>query len=271
MNGARPGPLVLGRYGADELLAMFAEAGVLTAIQKRGFCRAAFELDGAGGPLVHARLLASKQGRRHQLVDACLTRLHLEAGDPAIHGRDGGDALDLAVVYWLRQQDPTADFDSRHPRLPLQQHPGLGVLRQAFQVAVRMGRELGEDGIAALPKFFHDAAIFYRSRLFLFLDPREQGQLEALLRDLAPLSLADATMAFLGDAVRDGEGRVVCWRPALQILPLSARLTERFHSAAYQAACTDALENSHFTWDPGALAAARSVFEAETLREQAAC
>lgn len=266
MSGAAGSALVLGRYGQSELLAMFAEAGVIAAVERRGFSQVSFELDDSSGSLVHARLLASKSGHRHQLLDACLTELRLEPQQAAPRGFAAGAPVELVVVYWLREQDPTVEFDALHSRLPLQEHPGLGILRRAFRVAVRIANELGKDGIAALPKFFHDAAIFYRSRLFLFLDPREQGRLEALLRDLGALSLADATLAFLGDAVRDSSGALVRWQPSLQVLPLSAALTGAFHSATYQDASREAFETSHFTWDQAALAAARRVFEGQAAR-----
>lgn len=261
MNGTAAQPLVLGRYGASELLAMFAEAGVIAAVERRGFSQPAFELDASGGVLLHARLLASKHGCRYPLLDACLNELHLEPNASAPRGFAVEVPVDLLVVNWLREEDPTVEFDSLHARLPLQEHPGLGILRRAFRVAVHIARELAKDGIAAIPKFFHDAAIFYHSRIFLFLDPREQGRFEALMRDLAALSLADATLAFLGDAVRDADGALVRWQPTLQVLPLSDALTSGFHSQAYQAASREALETSHFTCDVQALSAARAVFE----------
>jgi hypothetical protein len=253
--------LVLGRYGEADFLAMFGEAGVLEKIEKRGFRELAFELDGSREPLTHIRLLGTKDGARLLLLDACLTEVRLEAGTVAAAGVAVELPLDLVVVYWLREQDPTANFDAEHHRLPLQEHPGLGVLRSAFHVAVRVARELGKHGIAALPKFFHDAAIFYRSRLFLFLDPCEQGRFEALLRDLAGLSLEDASMALAGSAVRDAGGNVVHWQPGFQVMPLTAELTDCFHSEAYQQACVCSFETCRFSVDADALAVAREVYE----------
>ena len=254
-------PLILGRYSENDLLVMFAEAAVLESIEKRGFVDPAFEFDASQGPLVHARLLASKGGRRFLLLDTCLTRFRLEARDAAACGYTGAAPLDLIVINWLREQDPTAAFDPGHERLPLQEHPGLGVLRRAFRVALRIAKETGVHGIAALPKFFHDAAIFYRSRLFLFLDPREQGRFEALLRDLGALSLGDASLALLGNAVRVAAGSPVTWHGGLQVMPLSPVLTEYFHSNGYQATCRDACESSRFVVDSAALVAARQVFD----------
>ncbi len=253
--------LVLGRYGESDLLAMFGDAGVLEKIEKRGFRDPAIEIDASQGPLTHVRLFATKAGARLLLLDACLTEVRVAASKAEAAGCATETPLDLVVVYWLREQDPTAEFDADHHRLPLQEHPGLGVLRSAFRVALRMARELGKNGIAALPKYFHDAAIFYRSRLFLFLDPDEQGRFEALLRDLADLSLDDASVALAGSAVRDAGGRVVCWQPGFQVMPLSPELADRFHGAAYQQACAASFEAKRFTVDADALAAARSIYQ----------
>ena len=213
---------------------------------------------------MHAKLHGTKAGRRFLLLDACLTETRLVTDDHAVCGYRGSTPLDLVVIYWLREQDPTAAFDRTHERLPLQEHPGLGVLRTAFRVAVRMTTDLGKHGIAALPKFFHDAVIFYRSRLFLFLDPVEQGRFEALLRDLAPLSLRDATLAMAGGAVRDGAGASVPWKPGLQVMPLSPVLTDYFHAPRYQALCAEACEAWRCTVDADALAQAQAIFAAST-------
>lgn len=256
------GKLLLGRYDAAELLRMFDEAGVLAAVARRGYRDPAFELDDSLGPLTHARLFATKAAARRLLLDTCLTEIRLPQRTGAATGEGPlpAPALDLLVVYWLREQDPTATFAAGHERLPLQDHPGLGVLRLAFRVAVRIAKELGKNGIAALPKFFHDAAIFWRSRLFLFLDPAEQGRFEALLRDLRALSLPDATLALAGGAVRDADGAVVPWQPGVQVMPLAPEVAAYFHDPGYAARCAEACGGARFTVDSGALAAAREVF-----------
>lgn len=233
--------LLLGRYDGEALLAMFREAGVLEALARRGFHDADVELDPSQGPLLHIRLHASKDGVRHSLVDACLSELKLDASALGRMAAAGPSGLDLLVVYWLRAEDPTAEFDAGHPRLPLQDHPGLGVLKRAFQVAIRIAREMGKDGIAALPKYFHDAAIFYQSRLFLFIDPREQGRFEALLRDFGDLPLGEASLALVRDAVHDETGALVRWQAGLQVMPLSGTLVDVFHSSAWQEACSSAV------------------------------
>ena len=73
--------------------------------------------------------------------------------------------------------------------------------------------------------------------------------------------LADATLAFLGGSVQETTGRIATWQPGLQVTPLSAGLTEYFHSDEYQAACKSASESSRFVVDPVRLEEAREVFK----------
>lgn len=259
MTDGSPGFLLLGRYDERALMAMFAEAGVLAAVERRGFAAPCLELDD-GTALPHLRLHASRDGHSHLLLDTCLSLVSLDPASSARCGYTGALPVDLLVVYWLREQDPTAQFDASHPRLPLQEHPGLGVLRRAFSVAVRVARDLGRHGVAALPKFFHDASIFWHSRLFLFLDPGEQGRFEALVRDLAALPLTDASLALAAGAVRDMDGRRVNWQSGFQVMPLEPPLTEWFHSPAYQDACRHEADRCRFTVDAAGLEGARRVF-----------
>ena len=210
----------------------------------------------AGLALPHIALRAEKEGCSHLLLETCLRRVTVAAEMSRALAIDG--PLDLLLVHWVRAQDPTAKFEPGRPALLLQNHPGLGVLRRAFRVAVRIGADLAVDGVANQPKFFHDAVIFHRSRLFLFLDGAEQGRFEALDRDLAGLKLRDATVAVAGWCVRDQCDRIVHWRPGYQVFPISPRLTAHFHSADYAAAVAAARELSHFRAEAGALAAARS-------------
>jgi hypothetical protein len=154
--------------------------------------------------------------------------------------------MDLVSVYWLREQDPTAKCTVDRPALPLQEHPGLGILRRAFRVIVGMARELDKDGVACIPKFFHDAVIFFRSRLFLFLDAEQQGRFEALVRDLSAVPLATASVLLASDGVRDQQGHVVRWEFASQVLPLSARLCAYFNSPQYSEVVRTVFATSRF-------------------------
>jgi hypothetical protein len=251
---------VLGNYDAPALLALLQEYGVGRVLQSRGFRGPDLSIDDRTGALVNRRLYGWKGGVRYLLLEAALREGAAELAP--LGGRELA-SIDLLVVQWVKEQDPTARFSAEHPRLPLQDHPGLGVLRRVFRVALRLGRDLSKDGLASYPKYPHDAAIFYRSRLFLFADPAEQGRFTALLRDLGDLSLRDISLAVIGGCVRredGGSGTAISWHPGLQIFPLASRLADYFNSAEYARGVEEAAHARYWV-DPAALAGMRRAFE----------
>lgn len=113
-----------------------------------------------------------------------------------------------------------------------------------------MATDLRRDGVGAVPKFFHDAWIFQRARLFRFLDAREQGRFERLAADLAALPLAHASLALLDGHVRDTAGAPVLWAPGFQVCPLSRRLTAWFDSGEYAARVAAGRDEARFHCAP---------------------
>lgn len=249
---------VLGTYDVPDMRQLLEQAGVFEALARKGFTSCAVEVETAGRALPHALVYGCKGGARHLLLDACVGEAVVRPEYFAARGYPLNRTIDLAIVHWVREQDPTARFSAARPPLPLQTHPGLGVLRHAFRVVVRMAAELAKDAVGNTPKFFHDAAIFYRSKLFLFLDGAEQGRFEALLRDLAPLPLGDASLALVGGAVRDADGAVARWEPGYLVFPIAPDVAGYFHSTEYASQVAAATATHRFTWDAAALAATRA-------------
>jgi hypothetical protein len=247
MNG------VLGVYDAAAVHRFFGEAGVFTALEQRGFADFEIVVDIAGRALPHALLYGSKDGQRYLLIDACVGEAIVRPPYFAARGHPISRPMEMAVVHWIREEDPTRSFSPERPPLPLQRHPGLGVLRRAFRVVVQMASELGKDGVVDTPKFFHDAVIFYRSRFFLFLDATEQGRFEALLRDLRGLSLGEASLALIGHCVRAADGTVAGWEPGYQIFPIAPELTAYLHASEYATRVKAVAEQLRFTVDRSAL------------------
>lgn len=240
---------VLDRYDAPTLQRLFDDAGVVAALERKGFSAIEVLVESTGRALPHALLFGRKAGPPLLLLDACVGEATVQPAFFARRDYPMERPIELAVVHWVREEDPTAAFATDRPPLPLQDHPGLGVLRLAFRVVVRIASDLGKDGVASVPKFFHDAAIFLHSRLFLFLDGEEQGRFEALARDLRHLRLGDASLALLSGAVRDAHGLVAEWVPGYQVLPLSPFLTDYFHSQQYAARVSNGLSLWSFTAD----------------------
>jgi hypothetical protein len=229
----------------------------LAALAEKGFDHLELRLEAAGGSLPHITLSGCKQDEPLLLLDACVGEAVVRPEFFARRGSAIDRPIELAVVHWVREEDPTAQFGPDRQQLPLQHHPGLGVLRRAFRVVVSMARELQKDGVASVPKFFHDAVIFHHSRLFLFLDGREQGSFEALTHHLRLLPLADASLALVSGSVSDAVGGVVDWAPGYQVFPVSPELTAYFHSEHYAAQVAAARETYRVVYDLEAVTRAR--------------
>jgi hypothetical protein len=256
---------VLARYDALDLHRLCEEAGIFRVLEQKGFGKLEVRVESVGRVLPHALLFGCKDGARYLLLDACIGEAIVRPGFFVGRGYEMERPIDLAVVHWVREEDPTAVFPADRPPLPLQRHPGLGILRRAFRVIAQIAAELGKDGVASVPKFFHDAVIFFRSRLFLFLDGAEQGRFEALARDLRHLPLGDASLAVASGCVRDSQGAAVQWTPGYQVFPLSAVLTAPFHTSRYAAQVSSGVNGSQFAVDTGALSRIRAMVNATRL------
>lgn len=233
---------ILDRYDAAGLRRMFDEEGILFALAERGFRD--FDITVAESGLPGVRLFGHKNDQNWLLLEASITEYTVPPDCFRRLGHDIDRPVRLALAYWLREEDPTVSFAAGRPPLPLQRHPGLGVLRNAFHVLTRMARERGLDGVACVPKFFHDAVIFFRSRLFLFLSAEEEGRFEALLRDLGSLPLGIASTRIGCGDVRNDKGEPELWSPGLQVCPLTPVLTAYFNSPAYAARVRTASEST---------------------------
>jgi hypothetical protein len=248
---------LLGRYDAGDVRERLAAAGVLRALAEKGFDAVGVAIETAGHAFPCVSISACRDDRRLLLLEAYIAEVAVRAEVLEGDGRIGDRPFELVLVYWMREQNPIRPFSAERPPLPLQRHPGLGVLRRVFHVLVRMALELGKDGVASVPKFFHDAVLFFRARLFLFLDGAEQGRFEALVRDLAALPLGDASLALAGGCVRDRSGVAVSWSPGHLVFPVSERATAHFHSPRYAAKVAVAREQCAFMYDADLLARAR--------------
>ncbi len=128
-------------------------------------------------------------GEESLLIDCSVERQQV-AGEPVLY------------IHWLSLRNPHATFSERRPQLPGQSAPGLGVAREMVEVLGRVASRLGLRGVAYRPAYFHTA---YPARhRFRFVEPERQGRFLALVRDLAPLPLLEASIALQEGRVRLG-------------------------------------------------------------------
>ena len=210
--------------------------GITGAVSRLGYRDLHVEIDrsGAGD---RARLLSGRGAEAMLLAELVLARQRLEtplAGEP--------DLPEVLFVHWLTLRHPLAATKVGRPLLPGQDLPGLGLAREFSEILRRIATRLGLAGVAIRPAWFH---IAYASRRdFRFVNPEIQGRFEALIRDMAPLNLVEATVA-----VAEGRARLNgvpwAWDPGEMLaLPGAGDLD----GAEWAAARDAARDAARFSW-----------------------
>jgi acetoin utilization deacetylase AcuC-like enzyme len=220
---------VLSRHGVELLL---ERLGILDQIRTKGFrnLRVDVTVDGRGDTL----RVVSEDAPGELLVELRVTRSRRLIPD-----------MEVVAIEWLLLQNPRGSFSPKRPRLPGQQYPGLGLLRDilGWLVALCEAHEL--DGVHFVAAHYHIA--MQSRRLLRFLRPEDAARADALAAALEGLSLAEAAQALVsGDAVRDQAGHAVAWEPAPMVLPTSPRLTALVSGPEYEAQVAAAAEDLRF-------------------------
>jgi hypothetical protein len=127
---------------------------------------------------------------------------------------------------------PTAEFSLWRPRLPGQQHPGLGLLANVVEMFRQVSLRLDLDGVVFRPAHYHVAAV--GAQRGWFLDPEVQGLFDALRDALADRGLAEASELIDSRRIRGRDGVALSWQPDDFVAPVSPRLRAYFDSPSYQ-------------------------------------
>jgi hypothetical protein len=232
--------LFLGRLSTGALRGALEAVGILAFLATRGFPEVRVDTDLADGEH-RLRVAAPEDG-------AVLVELRLaEMATPVPAGLRGSgpETLHVLAILWAALQNPRASFTPERPRLPGQDHPGLGVGRRLYEVLRGWAAAFGKDALLNVPEHYHNA-LFYAGQ-FRFLDPVEQGRFEALRRDLAGLPVADASFAVEEGRVHDeAADRPFAWEPGAMVAPVGAALTAVFDGMPYREAVAAARDAARF-------------------------
>ena len=158
-----------------------------------------------------------------------LVELRSESSRSAVPG------MEVITVDWLLLQNPRELFSDRRPRLPGQQHPGLGLLRDFMGWLVVVCETHGLDGVWFVAAHYHIA--MQSRRLVRPLRPEDEARLRAMARALEGVPLPEATAAIeSGRLVHADTGAPVGWEPVTTVLPVSERLKALVSGAEYDEA-----------------------------------
>lgn len=226
--GRRTSHRILGYYSSHGVELALERYGILAALRERGFGNLRVKLQPADPDRQRLSIVGRAGNKSYLLLDLIVRRRDVEAPVEI-----GPPPLDMLSIEWLTLQDPTASFSLRRPRLPGQEYPGLGLVREVVEMLYQACRRLELDGIVIHPAHYHIAAV--GAQHCFFLDPVVQGRFDAMRASLAELSLADASELIDRGVLRDGT-RVLSWVPGDFVVPVSERLRAYFEAPAYRQA-----------------------------------
>jgi acetoin utilization deacetylase AcuC-like enzyme len=227
LAGLMPGQLrttrFLGYFSRHGVELLLERAGVLPQLRARGFRTLRVEIDTREGP-GHTLRILSEDAPGELLVE-----LRADRSRGAVPG------MDVIAVEWLLLQNPREPFSERRPRLPGQQHPGLGLLRDFMGWLVVVCEAHRLDGVFFVAAHYHIA--MQSRRLVHPLAPEDEARLVAMAQALEGVPLPEATSLVEDGRLLDlGTGRGAEWRPVPTVLPVSERLRELVTGPGYEEA-----------------------------------
>jgi hypothetical protein len=238
--------LFLGRFTLAEILAVLDKKGFFREARKRGLWPLVFDLDSSSYPLQRFRIFHERQDPAAVIIDLKLRETTFDPAGRDLPGFPSGTIPTLAFE-WLTLQNPLAEFGGSRGSLPGQQHPGLGMSRRIMDIFVFLGKRARAEGLLAFPAFYHNAVLF--SRYFRFLNPEKEGEITAIRRNFAHMSIKQmAWIVHLG-CLRAEDGSVYEWRSEEQLMPFRREPKSYFESRIYRDRVREAAQRASFRVD----------------------
>lgn len=226
----------LSFYGTGGLELVFERYGLYAALARRGFSdvRLGVRIEQDRHYLLVDGVPPETPGAPARLIELVVRRDTMlptpPTGMPALEKH-----YEVLTIDWLLLQNPSASFSPERPRLPGQDHPGLGVGWRVLAILYRAVERLGLMGLLTVADHLHNAEHYVRE--LPFFDPAHAGRLRALLgllREREQLTVAQASWAMEWGCVKDGKGEPVPWRGEAQVATESPELIAYFRSPEYR-------------------------------------
>ncbi|MFQ6676016.1 MAG: hypothetical protein ACE5LH_06680 [Fidelibacterota bacterium] len=233
LTEGRGSSLFLGSYSRRGILFALRQLGILEHLAAQDLDDISAHVD-TSDPFRHRLRLVHRENGQDYLVVETVLRRGTFTFPETVTVPLSRKRYDILVVEWLLLQNPLKTFNRDRPRLPGQDHPGLGLAREANEILYWVGRRAGADGVLIVPNYLHTA--YFYSHDFHFVDPRFQAMIEEVTRLLFqkfPL----ATVAWAcekGEILNRRDSTVLTWTPSEMILPVSRALQGYFYSNLYR-------------------------------------
>jgi len=245
--GGRPERLFLGIYTEESLAERLEALGLLPKLRAKGLTDIRLQLTTSDPEHQLMRVFSTVDDDEHLLCEAIYHPGEFRTRAPfakLLHGY----RFRMLYIQWMLLQNPFREFTADRPQLPGPHFPGLRVGREVVAALQVMVERLEYDGILVTPEFGHNALMYMP--LFQFVNPDSQGQMLALRRDLAGLSLAEAAWgAEMGCIANEATGEIFRWFHNEMCLSRRRRIKAYFKSEAYEKRVKQAMDKARFVFD----------------------
>ena len=231
--------LWLGKFTPEQLIADLESHGIFEHLNKRGYTNIQPQIECEG--FESALLITGDHASKTE--PQLLVEVHARLTNSKILSQLDDEAYSSVIFDWVLFQDPCAEFDPEHPRLPGQSYPGLDIFKLGSKLMLEHVDQLNVELVINHPQHFHNAVIY--SPPYRFIDPLSEGHFLALKRDLLlSHTLAEASQALDDGKVIDQAGTPVVWKQNAQVWPRDKRMEGKLFGEDYQQRALEASGNT---------------------------
>ena len=238
--------LFLGRYSANEILAVLNKKGFLKEARKRFLWPLAYQLDSSGYPLQRLQIFLREPGPENVIVDVKVKECDFVPKEAA-KGRPELPPQKALAFEWLTLQNPLAKRGEPFQPLPGQTRPGLSMRSKIMDLFVYLGRLTRKDCLLAFPAYFHNGVLF--SRYFHFWNPHKEAEVLAIRREFSHMPFRQLAWVVHLNCLRREDGSVYEWQAEEQLYPLTRPVKGYFDSRRYKDIVKTRLKALNFTVD----------------------
>ena len=238
--------LFLGRYSANEILAVLNKKGFLKEARQRFLWPLAYELDSSDYPLQRLQIFLREPGPENVIVDVKVKEYDF-VPKTTVEGLPVLPAQKALAFEWLTLQNPLAKRGEPFSPLPGQTRPGLSMRSKIMDLFAYLGRLTHKDCLLAFPAYFHNGVLF--SRYFHFWNPRKEAEVLAIRREFNHMPFRQLAWVVHLNCLRRADGSVYEWQAEEQMYPFTRQLKDYYDSRRYREIVKTGLRTLEFSVD----------------------
>ncbi len=242
----RGSSLFLGRYSANEVMAVLNKKGFLKEARQRFLWPLAYELDSSDYPLQRLQIFLREPDPENVIVDVKVKECEF-VPKTTVEGLPVLPPQKALAFEWLTLQNPLAKRGEPFSPLPGQTRPGLSMRSKIMDLFAYLGRLTRKDCLLAFPAYFHNGVLF--SRYFHFWNPRKEAEVLAIRREFNHMPFRQLAWVVHLDCLRRADGSVYEWQAEEQLYPFTRPLEDYFDSRRYREIVKTGLKTLKFTVD----------------------